>query len=209
MGWRTEEAGVERVFWHPRSTNVEMEGERQGEPCLWDALVSNERKLQTQPPFKISDISSVGGRTVISHLPNISRERFRARRVCFGAHRCRSPCMNRGARRLCHVRLKLQTYPYLRPIEIEPTGFACQGQAIISISQNLVKAEEGLCVSPLRSNFRTVPTQFEPILYSSFSGRIHFVFQYKSLCIVYIYIYIQKHDKELCPFYVQLKCMDH
>ena len=28
MGWRTEEAGVERVFWRPRSTNGEMEGER-------------------------------------------------------------------------------------------------------------------------------------------------------------------------------------
>ena len=26
MGWQTEEAGVERVFWRPRSTNVEMEG---------------------------------------------------------------------------------------------------------------------------------------------------------------------------------------
>ena len=43
MGWRTEEAGVERVF--PRSMNGEMEVERKGEPCLQGALVSNARKF--------------------------------------------------------------------------------------------------------------------------------------------------------------------
>ena len=67
MGWRTEEAGVERVFWRPRSTNGEMEGGSQtlGRACL------NVGNLRTYPPFKISDITSVGDRTVISHLQNI------------------------------------------------------------------------------------------------------------------------------------------
>ena len=36
--WRTEEGGVERVFWRPRSTNGESDG--WGGPCsVWDALV--------------------------------------------------------------------------------------------------------------------------------------------------------------------------
>ena len=30
MGWRTEEAGVDRVFWRPRSTNGEMGGREEG-----------------------------------------------------------------------------------------------------------------------------------------------------------------------------------
>ena len=50
MGWRTEEAGVERVFWCPCSMNGEMEGERKGEPCLQDALVSKARKFTNLAP---------------------------------------------------------------------------------------------------------------------------------------------------------------
>ena len=50
MGWRMEEAGVDRVFWHPRNTNGEMEGERKGEPCLQGALVSNARKFTNLAP---------------------------------------------------------------------------------------------------------------------------------------------------------------
>ena len=50
MGWRTEEARVERVFWRPQSRNGEMEGERKGEPCLQGALVSNVRKFTNLAP---------------------------------------------------------------------------------------------------------------------------------------------------------------
>jgi hypothetical protein len=51
MEWRTEEAGMERVFWRPRSMNGEMEGERgRGEPCLWDALVSDAGKVTNLAP---------------------------------------------------------------------------------------------------------------------------------------------------------------
>ena len=46
----TEEGGVERVFWHPRSTNGEMEVERKGQPCLQGALVSNARKFRNLAP---------------------------------------------------------------------------------------------------------------------------------------------------------------
>ena len=72
MGWRTEEAG--------RSAEVvvapmmyEWGNGEQGDLKLWDALLLNVGKLRTYPPFKISDIASVGDRTVISHLPNICR----------------------------------------------------------------------------------------------------------------------------------------
>ena len=47
--------------------NGEMEG--RGDLKLWDALLLNGGKLRTYPPFKIPDITSVGDRTVISHLP--------------------------------------------------------------------------------------------------------------------------------------------
>ena len=64
MGWRTEEAGVERVFWRPRSTNGEMEVERKGEPCLEGALVSNARKFTNLAPVSNflhhSNISRLG-----------------------------------------------------------------------------------------------------------------------------------------------------
>ena len=42
MGWRTEDAGVsqlvERLFWHPRSTNGESDGWGD-HVSVWDALV--------------------------------------------------------------------------------------------------------------------------------------------------------------------------
>ena len=41
---------VEKVFWRPRSTNGEMEGERKGEPCLQGVLVSNARKFTNLAP---------------------------------------------------------------------------------------------------------------------------------------------------------------
>ena len=50
MGWQTEEARVERVFWRPWSTNREMEGERKEGPCLQGALVSNARKFTNLAP---------------------------------------------------------------------------------------------------------------------------------------------------------------
>ena len=51
MGWQTEEAGVERVFWRPRSTNGEKGGrEEVGEPCIQGALVSNARKFTNLAP---------------------------------------------------------------------------------------------------------------------------------------------------------------
>ena len=68
-GWgggrrRAEEGGVERVFWRPRSTNGEMEGERKGEPCLQGALVSNARKFTNLAPVSNflhhSNISRLG-----------------------------------------------------------------------------------------------------------------------------------------------------
>ena len=62
MGWRTEEAAVERVFWCPRSKNGEMEGERKGEICLQGALVSNVRKFT-----KLAPVSN------FLHHSNISR----------------------------------------------------------------------------------------------------------------------------------------
>ena len=50
MGWRTEEDGVDRVFWRPRSSNGEMEVERKGEPCLQGTLVSNAREFTNLAP---------------------------------------------------------------------------------------------------------------------------------------------------------------
>ena len=44
-----------------------------GDLKLWDTLIWNVAKLRTYLPFKISDITSVGDRTVILHLPNICR----------------------------------------------------------------------------------------------------------------------------------------
>ena len=50
-GWRrTEEGGVERVFWRPRSMNGEKGGREEGEPYIQGALVSNARKFTNLAP---------------------------------------------------------------------------------------------------------------------------------------------------------------
>ena len=70
MGWRTEEAGrCGEVVVAPMVYEWGNGGE--GDLKLWDALLSNVGKLRTYPLFKISDLASVGDRTVILHLPNI------------------------------------------------------------------------------------------------------------------------------------------
>ena len=43
-------------------------------------------KLQTLPPSKISDILRVGGRTVISGVPNVGGIDFGRAHGCIGAH---------------------------------------------------------------------------------------------------------------------------
>ena len=55
-GWgggqrQTEEGGVERVFWRPRSTNGEKGGREEGETCIHGALVSNARKFTNLAPI--------------------------------------------------------------------------------------------------------------------------------------------------------------
>ena len=65
MGWRTEEAGVERVFWSPRSTNGEMEGERKrGTMSSGRACLKCEEIYKLSPRFKFllhhSNISWLG-----------------------------------------------------------------------------------------------------------------------------------------------------
>ena len=48
MGWRTEEGGVERVFWRPRSTNGEKGGREEGEDHVFRVRLSQMRgNLQT------------------------------------------------------------------------------------------------------------------------------------------------------------------
>ena len=49
MGWRMEEAGVERVFWRPRSTNGEMEVERK-----WGTMYSGRACLKHEEIYKLS-----------------------------------------------------------------------------------------------------------------------------------------------------------
>ena len=49
MGWRTEEAAVERVFWHPRSKNGEMEVERKG-----GTMSSGHACLKCEEIYKLS-----------------------------------------------------------------------------------------------------------------------------------------------------------
>ena len=47
-GWRTEEGGVERVFWRPRSTNGEKGGREEGGNHVFRAHLSQMRgNLQT------------------------------------------------------------------------------------------------------------------------------------------------------------------
>ena len=48
MGWRTEEAGVEGVFWRPRSMNGEKGGREEGGNHVFKACLSQMRgNLQT------------------------------------------------------------------------------------------------------------------------------------------------------------------
>ena len=93
MGWRTEEAGVsrlvERAFWRPRSMNGETEGggELRGTMFRFETrLFEIWGKLQTLPPSKISDILRVGGRTVISGVPNVGGIDFGRAHGCLGTH---------------------------------------------------------------------------------------------------------------------------
>ena len=52
MGWRTEEARVERVFWRPRSTNGEREVERKG-----GTMSSGRAYLKCKEIYKLSPVS--------------------------------------------------------------------------------------------------------------------------------------------------------
>ena len=96
--------------------------------------------------------------------------------------------------------------PLSKPIEIEPIGFACQGQAVISISQTLVSG--GYCDFPRfvqifaeQECTFTVPTQFKSSLYSIFV-RAGFIFDWnKILYTSFFYIYFQEHNKEFCSLY--------
>ena len=65
-------------------------------------------KLQTLPPSKISDILRVGGRTVMSGVPNVGGIDFGRAHGCLGAHsECFSEAVETG------VLVKLHTYPGL------------------------------------------------------------------------------------------------
>ena len=65
-------------------------------------------KLQTLPPSKISDILRVGGRTVMSGVPNVGGIDFgRAHGWAPTAYECFSEAVETG------VLVKLQTYPGL------------------------------------------------------------------------------------------------
>ena len=66
-GWgggrqRTEEGGVEKVFWRPWSTNGEMEVERKG-----GTMSSGRACLKCEEIYKISPVSN------FPHHSNISR----------------------------------------------------------------------------------------------------------------------------------------
>ena len=65
MGWRTKEAGVERVFWRPRSMNGEMEVERKGGTMSSGrACLKCEEIYKLSPRFKVllhhNNISQLG-----------------------------------------------------------------------------------------------------------------------------------------------------
>jgi hypothetical protein len=68
---------------------------------------------------------------------------------------------------------EITNLPLSKPIEIEPIDFACQGLAVISISQILFSG--GYCDFPRfvqifaeKECMFTMPTQFESNLYSIF-----------------------------------------
>ena len=133
---------------------------------------------------------------------------------------------------------EITNLPLSKPIEIEPIGFAWQGQAVISISQILVSG--GQCdfsrfvqIFAEQECTFTVPTQFKSSLYSIFaragsildSNKIlytsFFIYTFKSTtknsAPLYIYNMIYKYNdlkiirlnsKKIKPNYVLLKCMD-
>ncbi len=80
---------MERVFSRPRSMNGETEGGGELRGTLFrfqTHLFEIWGKLQTLPPSKISDILRVGGRTVISGIPNVGGIDFGRAHGCLGAH---------------------------------------------------------------------------------------------------------------------------
>ena len=72
MGWRTKEAGRSGEVVVAPTVYEWGNGVGGGSQTLGRASLK-WGKLQTYPLFKISDIASVGERTVILHLPNICR----------------------------------------------------------------------------------------------------------------------------------------
>ena len=133
---------------------------------------------------------------------------------------------------------EITNLPLSKPIEIEPIGFAWQGQAVIFTSQILVSG--GYCDFPRfvqifaeQECMFTVPTQFESSLYSIFvrAGSIcdwnkilytsFFIYTFKSItknyAPLYVYNMIYKYNdlkiirlnfQKFKPNYVLLKCMD-
>jgi hypothetical protein len=60
MGWRTEEAGVDRVFWRPQSTNGEMERERRGDHVFGTRLSEMWGSYQLSPRLKFQMYHQLG-----------------------------------------------------------------------------------------------------------------------------------------------------
>ena len=130
---------------------------------------------------------------------------------------------------------EITNLPLSKPIEIEPIGFACQGWAVISISQILVSG--GYCDFPrfvqiLQSARFLCQLNSNPVCILFFSGRDPFSIGIKFYIHHYIYIlskaqhplYINMvykwHDlrfiklypsiwifKYLKPLYVEIQCM--
>ena len=100
---------------------------------------------------------------------------------------------------------EITNLPLSKPIKIEPIGFACQGQAVISISQILVLG--GYCDFPhfvqifveQECTF-TMPTQFESSLYSIFvqAGSI---FDWNK---IYIHLFLYILSKAQHPLYINM-----
>ena len=94
-------------------------------------------KLQTLPPSKISDILRVGGRTVISGVPNGERDRFRPSAWVF----TRPRHINASRRRL-RLRLgEVTNVPQFRPLDIGPIGYTGQSQDSNFLPPNISLAQ--------------------------------------------------------------------
>ena len=81
-------------------------------------------KLQTLPPSKISDILRVGGRTVISGVPNVGGIDFGREHGCLGAHGLWMLLGGGWDWRLGEV----TNLPRFRPLDIGPIGYTGQSQ---------------------------------------------------------------------------------